>query len=181
MDCIAKKHAEEVVNKLWKEISPENKDRLMSIINNNYKKWNGIDGVITFGDMPIEINGRLVFEKGEYPVEPHSNAKVTLTGNLDEYYYEILNNISINDYCLEEYVFSDIKKFIKFLVDNLDGETLGALYDLTTDQLKEWLYRVIDSVKLGNTLEFKLTWLDTYNSKDASIKLIVQNNQITFC
>ena len=32
MDCIAKKHAEEVVNKLWKEISPENKDRLMSII-----------------------------------------------------------------------------------------------------------------------------------------------------
>ena len=63
MECIAKKHAEKCVDKLWSEIDENIKEELMQIVNKDYLNWNKTEGIITFGDMPFEIEAKLVFEK----------------------------------------------------------------------------------------------------------------------
>lgn len=159
MECIAKKHAEECINKLWSEIDEEIKKELMQIVNKDYQNCNKKDGLITFGDMPFEIEARLVDEGRDIIAKPYKTSRMILKGNLDEYYYNVINNIIDEEYNSEEYTFIGVKKFVRFLIDNLEAEQVELLCENTKEQLKWELCNVIDSIKAGkiiNNLSLKI-------------------------
>lgn len=180
MECIAKKQAEKCIDKLWSEIDTDIKDSLIEIINKDYESWKKKEGIIKFGDMPFEIEARIIPEGREMVPRPYKVSRMKLKGNLDEYYYKTINNIKNDNYELEGYNFTGIKIFLKFLIDNLEAEHLMNLCENTKEQFEWILCDVIDSVKSGNTNFFELIWLHTYNSKNTRIDLMVKNNQITF-
>lgn len=181
MNCIAKKEAEQCINKLWSEIDPEIQNKLIYIINeceNDYKKN---ECLITFGDMPFEIIGRLVAIKNEVVPRPYKISRMKLNNNLEEYYYKIIATIKEDEYKVDDYNFKNLNKFAKFLIDNLESEQLIALCEDTKNELEYRLYDLVDNnIKKGNKEYYELTWLNTYNSKQVKINIEINNNTIIF-
>lgn len=181
MECIAKKHAERCINKLWSEIDTNIQNYLVEIINEDYEDWNTNEGIITFGDMPFEIEARIIPDGRELVARPYKVSRMKLNGDLEEYYYKVINSINDDNYDeLEEYTFIGIKLLLKFLIDNLQAEPLMCLCENTKEQLEWYLCDIIDSVKKGNNEYFELNAFNTYNCKKAKINITVEDNKIIF-